>query len=264
MIIKYIKINNHEIAYDWHKGNPSKTGIFFLSGFGSDMTGSKAEFLSQKAREHDISFLRFDYQGCGESSGDFKDSTIGDWLENAMVLFDESNNTKNRIIIGSSMGGWIGLILAKAKEPQIKAYIGIAPAIDFTEDLVWNNLSPEQKKETQRLNTVPDIPEGTPQISYKLIQEARNHLIFPNRMTLNIPIEILHGEKDKSVPYEHSLKFMKQINCPQTTLTLIKDGDHSLSKDNELEILWEKAVDNSQFTIHNAQLLFPRRRADKE
>ncbi|MCL2505767.1 MAG: alpha/beta hydrolase [Alphaproteobacteria bacterium] len=239
MNIRHIKINGHEIAYDWHKGNPEKTGLFFLGGFGSDMTGTKASFLSQKALENDMPFLRFDYQGCGESSGEFKDSTLGDWIENALVLFDECG-CRRRIIIGSSMGGWIGLILAKKREAQTKAYIGIAPAVDFTEDLVWKTLSKKQKEKTYQIKTVPNIPPNAPQISINLIQEARNHLVFPKGMKLNMPIEILHGEKDKTVPYRHSLKFMRRIDCPKMNLTLVKDGDHSLSTERDLGLLWEK------------------------
>ncbi|HJU18719.1 MAG TPA: alpha/beta hydrolase [Stellaceae bacterium] len=217
------------IAY--HRLAGTTPGIVFLGGFRSDMTGTKAVFLEDYCRRRGQAYLRFDYFGHGASSGDFAQGTIGRWTEDALAVLDAL--TKERqILIGSSMGGWIMLLAARARPQRIHALIGIAAAPDFSEDLLWARLDPAMQQEfrDKRVITLPSEydPAGyTHHMS--LLEEARRHLVLRAEIALDCPVRLLHGLRDTSVPWQTSLHLAERLTGRDIAVILVKDGDHRLS-----------------------------------
>ena len=244
MVPDFLTLADRRLAYQRQVGDPTRPGIVFLGGYASDMTGSKASFLSQHCARKNISFLRFDYRGHGQSGGDFKDGTIGSWAEDAEIVFDQLT-TGPQIVIGSSMGGWIGLMLATKKLQRIKAFIGIAAAPDFTEDLMWSTFSPTQREQLKRAGFIyeDNAPrdERVP-VTLKLIEEARQHLMLRGPINLQCPVRLLQGMEDRDVPWEHALRIAKAVAHPDVRVTFIKDGDHRLSREQDLHLLAETAA----------------------
>ena len=225
-------------------------GFFFLGGFMSTMTGSKAESLAELARAKRRSCLRFDYSGHGESDGLFVDGTISRWLEQATHMFLQ--HTRNqRIVVGSSMGGWLALLLARrlqTEDPQAFRRIGgmvlIAPATDMTRDLMWQGFSDQARKELQE-NGIYHEPSsyGAPYpITLKLLEDGEKHLIFPGGISLPFPVRILQGAEDAEVPADHAIKTMEAITGNDISLSLIKGGDHRLSTPTQLRLIRETAL----------------------
>ena len=225
-------------------------GFFFLGGFMSAMTGSKAESLADLARAKRRSCLRFDYSGHGESEGLFVDGSISLWLEQATHMFLQA--TRNpRIVVGSSMGGWLALLLAKRlqqEDPQafrrIAGMVLIAPATDMTRDLMWQAF-PDQAKQELRDNGIYHEPSsyGEPYpITLKLIEDGENHLLFPKGLNLPFPVRILQGSEDVEVPPEHAIKTMDAIAGSDVSLCLIKGGDHRLSTPPQLRLIRETVL----------------------
>ena len=225
-------------------------GFFFLGGFMSDMTGSKAESLAELARAKRRSCLRFDYAGHGESDGLLVDGTISQWLEQATHMFLQ--HTRNqRIIVGSSMGGWLALLLAtrlQTEDPQafrrIAGMVLIAPATDMTRDLMWQKFSDAARQELQE-NGIYHEPSnyGDPYpITLKLLEDGEEHLIFPGGINLPFPVRILQGTEDTEVPPDHAIKTMAAISCNDISLSLIKGGDHRLSSPGQLALLRETVL----------------------
>src|SRR6516225_7267209 len=173
-------------------------GVVFLPGFRSDMNGIKATALAGHCRTRDHAFLRFDYFGHGASSGDFRAGTIGRWLEDALAVIDHLTEGP-LILVGSSMGGWIALLAALARPGRVKALIGIAPAPDFTEDLIWARLSEAQKRqllESGELATPSAYEADVIPITLRMVEEGRRHLLLRNPIPLVCPVRILHGMED--------------------------------------------------------------------
>lgn len=222
------------IAY--HKIDGDGPGIVFLGGFRSDMTGTKAQALEAHCRAADRAFVRFDYFGHGASSGDFADGTISRWAEDAISVLDEITHGP-QILIGSSMGGWIMLLAALARPDRIAALIGIAAAPDFTETLMWQRY-PEAVRETLRRDGLYYQPtpyeEGPYTITMKLIEDGRNHLLLSRSIDINCPVHLIQGMEDDAVPWRHALAITENLSTEQVTLTLVKDGDHRLSRDEDL------------------------------
>ena len=222
------------IAY--HKFDGEGPGIVFLGGFRSDMTGTKALALEEHCRAANRAFVRFDYFGHGVSSGDFTEGTIGRWAEDAICVLDEITDGK-QILIGSSMGGWIMLLACLARPDRIAALIGIAAAADFTETLMWQRY-PEEVREILRRDGVYFQPtpyeEGPYAITMTLIEEGRNHLLLERAIDINCPVHLIQGMKDDSVPWQHVLAISENLSADRVTLTLVKDGDHRLSRDEDL------------------------------
>lgn len=225
-------------------------GFFFLGGFMSAMTGSKAESLAGLARSKRRSCLRFDYEGHGESEGLFVDGTISRWLEQTTHMFLQ--HTRNqRIIVGSSMGGWLGLLLARrlqTEDPQAFRRIGgmvlIAPATDMTRDLMWHKFSDGAQQELQE-NGVYHEPSsyGPPYpITLNLLEDGEKHLIFPGGISLPFPVRILQGTDDADVSADHAIKTMHAIAGNDVSLCLIKGGDHRLSTPTQLRLIRETAL----------------------
>ena len=215
-----------------------------MPGFRSDMNGIKATALAGHCRTRDHAFLRFDYFGHGASSGDFRAGTIGRWLEDALAVIDHLTEGP-QILVGSSMGGWIALLAALARPGRLKALIGIAPAPDFTEDLIWARLSEAQRREfleRGELATPSAYEADSIPITLRLVEEGRRHLLLRGPIRLSCPVRLLHGMEDPDVPYQTSLRLVERLTGTEAVVELIEDGDHRLSRPQDLTRLFA-AVD---------------------
>ena len=218
----------------------NKPGLIFLSGFKSDMNGNKAKAIAEYALKNEHDLIRFDYSGHGNSSGEFIDGTIGLWLENTLNIIDQLTD-KPQILIGSSMGGWIMLLAALARPEKIAGLIGLAAAPDFTEELIWNQLSSAQmdlilkNKQVDFNNEFCDDPYP---ISLELILDARKHLLLNNEIHLEMPIHLIHGMADKDVPYQTSIRIAEKITGKNVQIHLLKNAGHGLSGPQELEVIY--------------------------
>jgi pimeloyl-ACP methyl ester carboxylesterase len=226
--------NGATIAY--HRLAGTLPGIVFLGGFRSDMTGTKALFLEEYCRERGRAYVRFDYFGHGASSGDFALGTIGRWRDDAVAVIDSLTQGK-QILIGSSMSGWIMLLAALARPERIAALIGIAGAPDFTEELLWARLTPAQRREIEERGRVV-LPSEYDSAGYlytrALIEDGRKHLLLGRPIPLDMPVRLLHGMRDESVPWRLSLDLAKRLRSRDVAVTLVKDGDHRLSTQADL------------------------------
>lgn len=237
-LVSYLtKPDGARVAY--HRTPGLAPGIVFLGGFASDMTGTKALTLEAFAKARGQAFLRFDYQGHGQSSGAFVDGSIGLWRSDALAVIDAQTEGP-QILVGSSMGGWMMLLTAVARPERVAGLVGIAPAPDFTEDLMWPNFT-EEVRETLRRDGIHREPtaygEEPYTITMKLIEEGRNHLLLRDRLAIAAPIRLLHGMADPDVPYQLSLRIAEHVESEDVQVHLIKDGDHRLSTDRDLAIL---------------------------
>jgi pimeloyl-ACP methyl ester carboxylesterase len=222
------------IAYHALKGK--SPGVLFCGGFMSDMTGTKALALEASCREAGRAFTRFDYFGHGQSSGEFADGTIGRWIDDAIAVLDKVTEGP-QIIVGSSMGGWIMLLAALARPLRVAGLVGVAPAPDFTEDLMWAGFDDKIRKtlETDGVYMEPsEYSEEPYTITMKLIEEGRNHLLLPQGIGISCPVRLLHGMKDPDVPWRHSLKLVDALDSEDVSLTLIRQGDHRLSEPGDI------------------------------
>jgi len=221
-------------------------GLLWLSGFKSDMRGTKAEALARWAREHGRACVRFDYSGHGESGGDFAHGTIGRWLEESRAVFDGFCRGP-QVLIGSSMGGWLALLLARDLRRRVSApsasaagLVLIAPAVDFTEALMWRRFTPQQKRAILEQGAV-ERPSQYSQDPYlitrALIEEGREHLLLGGMIETGCPVRILQGVEDPDVPWDHAVELVAHLAQDDVVLTLVKDGDHRLSRPEDIERL---------------------------
>jgi pimeloyl-ACP methyl ester carboxylesterase len=217
-------------------------GLFWLGGFNSDMKGTNAQAIDEWAAAHGRACLRFDYSGHGESGGKFEDGTIGRWLEESLAVFEQFCDGP-QVVIGSSMGGWIALLLASevAKRPRDASLAGlvlIAPAPDFTEELMWKGFSPEIRKEIETTGVwlrPSQYADGTPYpITRALIEEGRNHLLLGGSIDVRCPVRILQGAQDPDVPWQHAFALAHRLPAEDVVLTMIQDGDHRLSRPQDI------------------------------
>jgi pimeloyl-ACP methyl ester carboxylesterase len=217
-------------------------GLFWLGGFNSDMKGTKALALDAWAAEHGRASVRFDYSGHGESEGKFVDGTIGRWLEDSVAVFEKFCRGP-QVVIGSSMGGWMALLLAReiAKRPRSASLAGlvlIAPAPDFTEELMWKGFSPEIRREIETKGAwlrPSQYGDGTPYpITRTLIEEGRNHLLLGSSIEVGCPVRILQGGQDPDVPWRHAFTLAQRLPADDVVLTMIQDGDHRLSRPQDI------------------------------
>lgn len=225
------------IAYHFYEGKAP--GVMFLGGFASDMTGTKALALEKHCRATKRSFVRFDYRGHGASTGLFSDGTIGTWLEDAILILDKVTRGP-QVLVGSSMGGWIMLLLAITRPARISGLIGIAAAPDFTERLLWDKLSDEALsalKQEGRWEKPSNYSDKTHIITQTLIEEGRDHLLLDGPIDINVPVRLLHGMRDAEVPWYYAQGIQDRLNSTDVTAILIKDGDHRLSRKRDLERL---------------------------
>jgi pimeloyl-ACP methyl ester carboxylesterase len=228
------------IAVRARKGG--QPGLFWLGGFNSDMKGTKALALDAWAADHGRGCVRFDYSGHGESGGRFIDGTIGRWLEESVAVFAQLC-VGPTVVIGSSMGGWMALLLARevakrAPSASLAGLVLIAPAPDFTEELMWKGFSPDVRSEieTNGIWLRPsEYGDGTPYpITRALIEEGRNHLLLGSSIDVGCPVRILQGAQDADVPWKHAFTLAQRLPAEDVVLTMIQDGDHRLSRPRDI------------------------------
>ena len=210
--------------------------VVFLGGFSSEMTGTKATYLDAWCRARGQAYLRFDYRGHGASSGRFVDGTIGAWRDDALAVI-EGCTEGPLILVGSSMGAWIMLLVAGALSRRVDGLVGLAAAPDFTEELIWRRLPTESRAELTREGVVHVPSEYADEecpISLALIEEGRDHLLLGTSIALACPVRLLHGLDDRDVPWESSLRLLQALTSSDVTLELVKGGDHRLSKPADL------------------------------
>ena len=203
------------------------------------MTGTKASFLDEFCAARGLGLTRFDYSGHGASGGRFEDGTIGRWAEEAIAIIDRATDGP-LILVGSSMGGWIMLLAALARPDRVAGLVGIAPAPDFTEALIWNRLADDERDRLLRdgrLVTPSQYSELPTIITRALIEEGRRHLLLSAPIGLRCPVRLLHGMADPDVPYRLSLELAERIGSEDVRVTLIKNGDHRLSRADDLALL---------------------------
>ena len=219
-------------------------GLVWLGGFKSDMQGTKAVALDNWAGENGRACIRFDYSGHGESGGDFVDGTIGRWLEDSVAVF-EGFAKSPQVLVGSSMGAWLALLLVRALKERTTAgsvagLVLIAPAVDFTEELMWNKFSPEVKRQIETEGSwqrPSQYSESAYPITRGLIQDGRKHLLLGGLIETGCPVRILQGVQDPEVPWQHAVELSSRLARDDVVLTLVKDGDHRLSRPEDIERL---------------------------
>ncbi|KAB7613647.1 alpha/beta hydrolase [Amylibacter sp. SFDW26] len=226
-----------KIAY--HKTDGEGVGVVFLGGFKSDMEGTKAVFLEDWAKSNGRPFLRFDYSGHGLSSGKFEDGCIGDWADDALEIISELTDGK-QILVGSSMGGWIALLMAKRIPEWISGLVGIAAAPDFTEDSMWANFTDAQQKKIMvdgQLALDNDYSDEPYIITKKLIEDGRDQLILREPLDLPFPVRLLHGTADADVDMSVPLRILDHVTGDDVRLSLIKGADHRFSEPENLAMI---------------------------
>jgi pimeloyl-ACP methyl ester carboxylesterase len=228
-----------DLAILSRKGNAP--GLFWLGGFRSDMTGTKAAAVDGLAAEQAIAATRFDYSGHGRSGGAFSDGTISRWLEEALTVFDRIS-TGPQVVVGSSMGGWLALLLVEARRAsgRIAGLVLVAPAYDMTRALMWDRWSKKARKEflATGLHLAPSEYSTEPDpISRALIEDGDRHLIGDRLVETGCPVHILQGRQDKDVPWQHSAALVSHLASDDVVLTLVKDGDHRLSRPEDIDRL---------------------------
>jgi pimeloyl-ACP methyl ester carboxylesterase len=220
-------------------------GILWLGGFKSDMRGTKAAARGEQAARAGRAYVRFDFSGHGYSGGRFEDGTISRWLEDAPPVFERLAQGP-QIVVGSSMGGWIALLLARslagrpAKNAPLAGLILIAPAPDFTEELMWAEFSPDVKREIEQQGfwmRPSAYGEAPYPVTRALIEDGRKNLVLGAPIELGCPVRILQGVQDPDVPYAHAMKLVSCLAQDDVVLTLVKDGDHRLSRPEDIERL---------------------------
>jgi pimeloyl-ACP methyl ester carboxylesterase len=194
------------------------------------MTGTKAGALEAFCRERGRAYVRFDYSGHGASSGEFADGTIGAWADDALAVLDRAT-AGPMIVAGSSMGGWIMLLVALARPERIQGLVGIAAAPDFTEDLLLPQATPEQRRAlTEQGYWMQPSAYGEPYpVTRRLLEEARAHLVLRGPIPIRCPVHLLHGQRDPDVPWQTALRLAERLEAEDVTVELVKAGDHRLS-----------------------------------
>ena len=213
-------------------------GIVFLAGLRSDMEGDKATRLHALAEARGQAFVRFDYSGHGASPGAFADGTIGAWAEDARAVLDALTHGP-QVLVGSSMGGWIALLLARAAPVRVHALIAVAAAPDFTEDGYWASFSEEERERLADVGSVErpsDYGEPTV-ITRALIEDGRRHLVLREPLVLPMLVRLLQGTADTAVPVDTALRLVRHAQSPDLRLTLVKGADHRFSDPACLELL---------------------------
>ena len=214
--------------------------VVFLPGYRSDMAGEKATTLAAFCAARGQALLRFDYSGHGVSDGAFEDGTIGIWARDALAAIDALTEGP-LVLVGSSMGGWIALLTARARPDRVAGLVGIAAAPDFTEALMWQAMAPAERA-TLLHEGVLRVPSqyGEPYaITRALIEDGRDHLLLGAPIAVTCPVRLLHGQRDPDVPWETALRITERVTSEDVRVTLVKDGDHRLSRPQDLTLLRE-------------------------
>ncbi|RYE06031.1 MAG: alpha/beta hydrolase [Rickettsiaceae bacterium] len=238
--IYYIK-ENRFIAYNLHKSNKKNMPyVIFLHGLMSDMEGTKARHIEQHSRNLNYNFIKFDNFGHGKSSGSFVDQTMSSWLAGLKIIIDQLTHGK-LLIVGSSMGGWLALLAALEYQDRVQGVVCLAPAVDFTHNAIWQKLTTKQQIEIQNLGSLMVSNKKCElryEISYQLIKDGQHHLLLQQKQIyIDCDIQIIHGLLDEEVESGLSIELMNKIKSNSIVLKLIKDGDHQLSRKDDLNII---------------------------
>lgn len=233
---KFLQTSCGQLAYRQYTGRSDLPGLVFLGGFASSMAGTKASFLLEEAQRQDRSCVVFDYFGHGASDGAFQDGTISLWLQNACDVLQQLTKGP-QIVIGSSMGGWLMLLLHQFFPGRIVRLVGIAPAPGFTEDM-WNYcLDDEERQRLQKEGVIEKVMgEETYTLSWDLIADGRTHFLAEG-LAITCPIVLLHSTADAVVPWSVSAEILKTVRAPLMQLTLVQGGDHRMNRPEDLEKL---------------------------
>ena len=235
---KFVKISKNKKIRYLINNTSSNIYVVFLHGFKSDLEGDKPKALYEFCKKKKIGFLAHEYSGHGKSYGKFENGTISSWTEDTKKIITKKIKNKKLILVGSSMGGWIGLNLFKSLNKKILAFVGIAPAPEFLERLMWKNFTDKVKRQLIKEKIYIFNHGGFDyNISYNLIKDGRKNKIFNKNFKSKIFLTILHGKKDDVVPISISRKILNIFKNANKKLILIKSGDHSLSKKNNLKKL---------------------------
>jgi pimeloyl-ACP methyl ester carboxylesterase len=227
------------IAY--HRTPGRMPGVVFLCGFLSDMTATKAITLEKWCKAQKQAFIRFDYLGHGASNGRFEEGTIGRWTEDALGVLDQLTEGP-QVLVGSSMGGWIMLLVARERPERIAGLVGIAPAPDFTEDLLWGQFDASVRTQLQSQGIVrlpSEYDDSQVPVTLQLIQEGRAHQLLDKPLPLTCPVRLLHGMQDADVPWQTSIRIAERVASDDVRVILVKDGEHRLSRESDLNLLTE-------------------------
>lgn len=209
--------------------------VVFLGGFLSDMEGTKATALEAHCRARGQAFLRFDYSGHGRSAGRFEEGTISIWRDDALAVIDAATEGP-LVLIGSSMGGWIALLVALARPARVAGLIGLAAAPDFTEELMWESLDADQRRalaEEGRILLPSAYDEPYP-ITRRLIEDGRKNLLLDGPITLDIPVRLLQGGEDPDVPADMPGRIAERLTSPDVEIFIIEGGGHNLSRESDI------------------------------
>ena len=234
----FLTNNNQKIHYKFIN-NKSQTTIIFLHGLMSNIQSKKAKYLKNFSNKNKVNLLLFEYSGHGRSSGQFIDFSIKNWVEDSRLIIKRLIKKNKIILIGSSMGAWIGILLIKYFYKRIKGVIGIAAAPDFTKELIWKKLNIVEKNKIRKdkIYKLKSSYNNFYPITKKFIFDAEKFLVLNKKIKCNFPVELLHGLKDSSVPWFYSIKLIKTLISKKLNLTIINDGDHSLSRAKDLKKL---------------------------
>jgi pimeloyl-ACP methyl ester carboxylesterase len=234
---RYIERAGVRLAYR-HRTGAGPT-VAFLSGYMSDMSGTKAEALDHWAERTGRAFLRLDYSGCGASGGSFEAGTIGRWRDDARAVIDAAAPGPV-VLVGSSMGGWIALLLAREMPKRVAGLVGIAAAPDFIEWGLWSNLSEAERDRLMREGRI-EQPSGYADSPYvytrALVEDGRANRVMDGRISYAGPVRLLQGQADPDVPWHLSLDIAERLDSSDVQVALVKDGDHRLSRPQDLALL---------------------------
>ena len=233
--------DGHELAYDQIAPRAAfkGPGVVFLHGLGSDRKGNKVLALIEHCLRKGYGFLAIEMYGHGESTGRFEDGGPGRWRDDAVLALDKLTQGP-QVIVGSSMGGWIMLLAALARPERTAGLIGIAAAPDFTEDLLWDELSDAQRATMMSVGFVerPSDDGGPPmRLSRHLVEDGRKNLILGGPLAIACPVSLLHGQRDDSVPWQRALDIAARVTSEDVRVHIVKDGEHRLSRPQDLALL---------------------------
>ena len=234
----FLTKNNQKIHYKFIN-NKSLTTIIFLHGLMSNIKSKKAKHLKKFVNKNRINLLLFEYSGHGKSSGKFTDFSIKNWVEDSRAIIKKLIKKNKIILIGSSMGAWIGIMLIKYFYKKIKGFVGIASAPDFTEELIWKKLGIVEKNKIKedKIYKLKSSYNNFYPITKKLLFDGKKVLVLNKKIKCNFPVELLHSVNDSSVSWFYSIKLIKTLISKKLNLTIIDDGDHSLSRNQDLKKL---------------------------
>lgn len=229
-------LDTPELRIACNRSDGNGPEVMFCGGFRSNMTGTKALALEAHCVARGRAFTRFDYRGHGESDGAFADATIGDWLEDTLAVLDRVVMGPV-ILVGSSMGAWIALLAALARPERVEGMVLVAPAIDFTETLIWERLPAADRAILERDGVwlrESEYVEAPDRITLRLVEEGRNHLLFGSPIPFDGPVHILHGMADNTVPWQFATRTAESLVAADVVVSLVKNGDHRLSDEENL------------------------------